>query len=119
MNLLIVLIVLLVLAIVFFVTYPILKRKIVNKKYSTFCSKKIKAIYTEEANLKCDIDCGNNRIIPGIFDTHNHGGFGYDMIRATSKQDIKKAEAELNKVQIDDENIKHQEKQFILSHNSK
>lgn len=44
MELLITLIILLVLAIVFFVTYPIIKRKIVAKKYNDFCSRKIKAI---------------------------------------------------------------------------
>lgn len=58
--------------------------------------RKIKNFYPEESNLKADIDYENNRIIPGIFDTHNHGGFGYDMIRQTCKEDIKnyvKAEA--------------------------
>lgn len=44
MGLFIALIVLLVLAIVFFVTFPILRRKIIAQKYSLFCSKKIRAI---------------------------------------------------------------------------
>ncbi len=39
--------------------------------------KRIVHIYPESENLKADIDYGNQRIIPGIFDTHNHGGFGY------------------------------------------
>lgn len=47
MGLLIALIVLLVLAIVFFVTFPILKRNIVSKNYNIFCSKKVKAIATK------------------------------------------------------------------------
>lgn len=58
--------------------------------------RKIKNFYPEGSDIKADIDYGNNRIIPGIFDTHNHGGFGYDMIRQTNKEDIKnyvKAEA--------------------------
>ena len=38
---------------------------------------KFSAFYPESENLTADIDYGNNRIIPGIFDTHNHGGFGY------------------------------------------
>lgn len=28
------------------------------------------------------VDCGNNRIIPGIFDTHNHGTCGYSLMSA-------------------------------------
>ena len=58
--------------------------------------RKITNFYPEGSNVKADTDYGNNRIIPGIFDTHNHGGFGYDMIRPTCKEDIKnyvKAEA--------------------------
>ncbi len=31
-----------------------------------------------ENETACDVDYGNNRIIPGIFDTHNHGTCGYD-----------------------------------------
>lgn len=38
---------------------------------------KIVGIYDENAQLVADIDYGNNRIIPGIIDTHNHGGVGY------------------------------------------
>ena len=52
--------------------------------------RKIKNFYPEGSEIKADIDYENNRIIPGIFDTHNHGGFGYDMIRQTTKEDIKK-----------------------------
>ena len=44
MGLLIALILLLILAIIFFVTYPIFKSKIVTKKYSCFCGKKVKSI---------------------------------------------------------------------------
>lgn len=38
---------------------------------------KIEGIYDGSANLKADVDYGNHRIIPGVIDTHNHGGFGY------------------------------------------
>ena len=44
MGLLIALILLLVLAIVFFITFPLLKRKIISKNYNVFCNKKLKAI---------------------------------------------------------------------------
>lgn len=63
----------------------------------------IKRIYNENEDVKADIDYGNNRIIPGIFDTHNHGGFGYDFIRKAKKEDIKgflKGEASLGVVNI-------------------
>lgn len=39
-------------------------------------------------DLKADIDYGDHRIIPGIFDTHNHGGFGYRIDNA-SKDEIR------------------------------
>ena len=39
-------------------------------------------------DLKADVDYGNHRIIPGIFDTHNHGGFGY-RIDIASKDEIR------------------------------
>lgn len=57
MGLLIALILLLVLAIVFFVTFPILKRKIISKKYNAFCCKKLMSIakknnYKYLTNLK-------------------------------------------------------------------
>ena len=63
----------------------------------------IKRIYSEDEDVVADIDYGNNRIIPGIFDTHNHGGFGYDFIRKAKKEDIKgflKGEASLGVVNI-------------------
>ena len=63
----------------------------------------IKKIYFEGDDVKADIDYGNNRIIPGIFDTHNHGGFGYDLIRKTTKENIKaylKGEASLGVVNV-------------------
>ena len=64
--------------------------------YLEIIDRKITNFYPEGSEVKADIDYGNNRIIPGIFDTHNHGGFGYDMIRQSCKEDIKnyvKAEA--------------------------
>lgn len=65
--------------------------------------RKIVDFYPEGTDVVADIDYGNNRIIPGIFDTHNHGGFGYDMIRQTTKEDVKaflKAEASLGVVNM-------------------
>lgn len=52
--------------------------------------RKIVKFYPEGSDVKADIDYGNNRIIPGIFDTHNHGGFGYDLINQTTTEDILK-----------------------------
>ena len=63
----------------------------------------IKRIYNEDEDVVADIDYGNNRIIPGIFDTHNHGGFGYDFIRKAKKEDIQgylKGEASLGVVNV-------------------
>ena len=51
--------------------------------------RKIKNYYGEDSKVKADIDYGNSRIIPGIFDTHNHGGFGYYVSKPCTKQDIK------------------------------
>ena len=50
---------------------------------------KIVTYYALDANVEADLDLGNNRIIPGIFDTHNHGGFGYGFIHdKTCKEDV-------------------------------
>lgn len=50
---------------------------------------KIKNFYPEDADVTADLDVGNNRIIPGIFDTHNHGGFGYGFLhQKTEKEDV-------------------------------
>jgi len=38
---------------------------------------KIKAISAKQEDLAADIDVGEAKIIPGIFDTHNHGIYGY------------------------------------------
>ena len=65
--------------------------------------RKIVNFYPEGSEVKANVDYGNNRIIPGIFDTHNHGGFGYDFIRPTCKEDIKnflKAEASVGVVNM-------------------
>jgi len=40
----------------------------------------IKAIESASANLNVDVDASNQRIIPGIFDTHNHGVMGYALM---------------------------------------
>lgn len=39
----------------------------------------IQDILDESADVKADLDVQNNRIIPGIFDTHNHGTMGYGL----------------------------------------
>lgn len=41
---------------------------------------KFKAFYDENAQMKADCDWTGYRIIPGIIDTHNHGGFGFNMM---------------------------------------
>lgn len=50
---------------------------------------KFKQFYPEEAALEADEEYGTNRIIPGIFDTHNHGGFGYRMNDDTTEEEAK------------------------------
>lgn len=74
MKLLIALIVLLILAVVFFITYPIVRGKIIAKKYSSFCAKKIKTISNKNnfkflSNLKLSFfnneELGINHIIFG------------------------------------------------------
>lgn len=69
--------------------------------YLEIKDRKIINIYSEDSKVKADIDYGNNRIIPGIFDTHNHGGFGYSLMKKCTKDDIKalvKAQASLGVV---------------------
>ncbi len=39
---------------------------------------RIEAILPYDADVKDVLDVGENRIIPGIFDTHNHGTMGYN-----------------------------------------
>ena len=42
---------------------------------------KIRAILGAEEEVgELDVDATNQRIIPGIFDTHNHGTLGYNMM---------------------------------------
>ena len=50
---------------------------------------KIKKYYPGGDKIKADVDYGNNRIIPGIFDTHNHGGFGIRASDTASEDEIK------------------------------
>jgi len=50
---------------------------------------KIKKFYDKSANLKADKDYSGQRIIPGIFDTHNHGSSGYSV----NNQEIPATEA--------------------------
>ena len=51
MELLITLIIALILAVIFFAFYPIVKRKILSKKYSYFCSRKIRKIASKNDYL--------------------------------------------------------------------
>jgi len=50
---------------------------------------KIKALHGLDTNLTPDIDYGDNIIIPGIYDTHNHGGFGVRLSATTPADEIK------------------------------
>lgn len=36
------------------------------------------------------VDCGNDRILPGIFDTHNHGSLGYSLMGTGDREEGKK-----------------------------
>ena len=47
--------------------------------YIIFEKGKIVDILSSESKLEADEDYGDNRIIPGIFDTHNHGTYGYGL----------------------------------------
>lgn len=49
----------------------------------------IKQYYPDSSILTADADYGSNRIIPGIFDTHNHGGFGISIGKDSAEDDIK------------------------------
>ena len=49
----------------------------------------IKHFYPEGSLMAVDADYGSNRIIPGIFDTHNHGGFGARVSDAATEDEIK------------------------------
>ena len=48
-------------------------------------SGKIKRVIDGNQNIQPDIDYGENYIIPGIIDTHNHGGAGYRFDYADKK----------------------------------
>lgn len=43
----------------------------------------VSAFYPKSAALKADIDYTGRRMIPGIIDTHNHGCFGFDILKAS------------------------------------
>jgi len=48
-----------------------------------------KRFYPEGSLVKADADYGANRIIPGIFDTHNHGGFGVRVSDGVPEEELK------------------------------
>ncbi len=50
---------------------------------------KFSAFYPEESDIQADLDVQNKRVIPGIFDTHNHGGFGYQLNDKTDEKEVK------------------------------
>jgi len=49
----------------------------------------IKEYHSDNSVLTADADYGDNRVIPGIFDTHNHGGFGISIGKGSTEDDIK------------------------------
>lgn len=46
-------------------------------------------IESYQENQKVDIDYGKHYIIPGIFDTHNHGTMGYSVMNGNDEKEIK------------------------------
>lgn len=48
----------------------------------------IKSLLPATRKLVVDLDVGNNRVIPGIFDTHNHGTQGYSLIDNCDEDEI-------------------------------
>lgn len=51
----------------------------IKKGYLEITDKKITGFYTSEADINDYVDYTNYRLIPGIFDTHNHGTMGYTL----------------------------------------
>lgn len=47
---------------------------------------KITAVLPADKQVVADVDYGNQRVIPGIFDTHNHGTYGYGLRGVDSKE---------------------------------
>src|SRR5690606_21221375 len=47
---------------------------------------KIAAVLPADTKVIADVDYGNQRVIPGIFDTHNHGTYGYGLRGVDSKE---------------------------------
>lgn len=64
----------------------------VKDGYLVLQNGKIVGFLSADSRVKDYVDYGNNRIIPGIFDTHNHGthGFGLDT-KYPSEEEIKDA----------------------------
>ena len=48
----------------------------------------IKQFLPIETDIKSDVDYHDNLIIPGIFDTHNHGTMGYSLMQ-NDETDVK------------------------------
>ena len=49
---------------------------------------KFKKFYPKDADCEADKDYSGYRIIPGIFDTHNHGCFGYSLMGADKAPEV-------------------------------
>lgn len=49
----------------------------------------IKAITPASTALTCDLDVGDHRIMPGFFDTHNHGTMGYSLMKDSDEAEVK------------------------------
>ncbi len=57
--------------------------------YLAITEGKITAFYPASTQLKADLDYTGFKLIPGIIDTHNHGCFGFDLMKAPiPQQDI-------------------------------
>ena len=45
--------------------------------------------FPKETEMKADLDYSGFRIIPGIVDTHNHGGFGVRLNDGCTEEEVK------------------------------
>lgn len=50
---------------------------------------KITRIFNSKEPQSVDIDYGNQRVLPGVFDTHNHGTKGYTLMKGVDEKEVK------------------------------
>ncbi|MEG1638673.1 MAG: N-acetylglucosamine-6-phosphate deacetylase, partial [Erysipelotrichaceae bacterium] len=62
----------------------------VKDGYLIIEGKKIVGFVNSEAVVDQYLDYGNNRIIPGIVDTHNHGTYGYELDKILETDELTK-----------------------------